>query len=134
MSLFQTKERDGTVNIRVCGYVTKDPYIPASGKMVLFSVCYGKEKFMDCKAWASSKVGQLAACLERHDEVAVDGVWEQYTDKDGKERSQVRVDHIAVQMEAPKADEQQEIRQSGAESGGFTELNEAEEDEGTLPF
>ena len=134
MSLFQTKERDGTVNIRVCGYVTKDPYIPTSGKMVLFSVCYGKEKFMDCKAWASSKVGQLAACLERHDEVAVDGVWEQYTDKDGKERSQVRVDHIAVQMEAPKADEQQELRQSSAESGGFTELNEAEEDDGTLPF
>lgn len=135
MSLFQSKEKDGTVNLRVCGYITKDPYIPDSKKVVLFSVCYGKDKYMECKAWASSKVGQLAACMEKHDEVAVDGVWEQYDGKDGKKHDQIRVDHIAVQMDAPRAEapKQETATVSATDGGGFAELDESEDD-GTLPF
>lgn len=132
MSLFQSKEKDGTVNLRVCGYVTKDPYIPESGKIVLFSVCYGKDKYIDCKVWTSAKCGQLAACLEKHDEVAVDGILEEYTDKDGKKHPQIRVDHLSVQMEAPQ-EEETGAETSPAQSGRFTELNEDEEG-GELPF
>ena len=135
MSLFQSKEKDGTVSILVNGYLARDPYIPDSGKIVLFGVCYGKDKYMDCKAWTSAKVGELAACLEKHDEVGVAGVLETYTDKDGKQRSQVRVDHLAIQMGAPTAPAQKETDSVAAAAQHFQELDESGEDSGgELPF
>lgn len=132
MSLQQTKEKDGTINIRVCGYLPRDAYVPESGKVVLFSVCYGKSKFMDCKVWVNEKTGRLAACLERHDQVAVDGVLESYNDKEGKQRWQVAVDHIEVQQEAPEAEDDGSNRDEppGPVGAQFHD----EEDDGTLPF
>ena len=134
MSLFQSKEKDGTVSILVNGYLARDPYIPDSGKIVLFGVCYGKDKFMDCKVWTSSKAGELAACLEKHDEVSVAGVLETYTDKEGKQRNQIRVDHIAVQIGAPTALTQEEAKRVDDAAQNFQELDESEEDSGELPF
>jgi len=132
MSLIQSKERDGTVSLHVCGYVTKDPYIPQSGKVVLFSVCYGKDKYMDCKVWADKKAGQLAACLEKHDDVCVDGVLDAY-EKDGKTKVQISVDFLTVQQEAPSTPEAEDAAEASASPEGFTELNE-EDDGGELPF
>lgn len=135
MSIFQTKEKDGTINIRVCGYLTKDPFVPESGKVVLFTVCYAKDKYMDCKAWGDKTVGELAACLERHDEVAVDGIYDSYTGKDGKRREQIVADHISVQQ-SPIARGSQEAHSgvetdSGIAPDGFVE---EEDNGGELPF
>lgn len=131
--LLQSREKDGTVSVIVGGYVTKDPYIPESGKVVLFSVCHGKDKYKDCKVWADKKAGKLAACLEKHDEVVVYGVIEPYTGKDGKERFQIAVDHIAVQQEPmePQAAPRAETG-GGPLPEGFTEQDG--EDDGELPF
>lgn len=133
MSLFQSKQQDGTVSLRVCGYVTKTPYIPDSKKVVLFTVSYGKDKYMDCKAWADTAFGQLAACLEKGDEVAVDGVYERYDGKDGKPHDQLRVDHLAIQMQAPVAEEADAPDPIAAPMQKFEELSE-EDDGGELPF
>lgn len=112
MSIFAFK-KDGVVNIRVCGYLTRDA--KAFDKTVLFSVCYGKDRYMDVKVWRSNrKLSDFAECLEKHDNVAVDGVFEEYTGKDGAKRSQVVADFISVQQEAPEIDE------GDSEAGGFT--------------
>lgn len=132
MSFFQSKMKDGTVNIQAFGYVTKDPFITQSGKLILFTVCYGKDKYIDCKAFSSSKSGELAACLEKHDEVGVAGVWEQYKDKDGNDHDQIRVDFLTVQMEAPQAEETAEAKPS-EQTNGFTDISD-EEGDGELPF
>ncbi len=135
MSIFQSKEKDGTISIRVCGYLTKDPFIPESGKVVLFTVCYAKDKYMDCKAWGDKAVGELAACLERHDEVAVDGIYDSYTGKDGKQREQIVADHISVQQSAPAALEQDPhtggVDGNATASDGFAD---EEDTGGELPF
>lgn len=130
MSILQSKEKDGTISLRVCGYLTKDPYIPDSKKVVLFSVCHGKDKYMDCKCWADKAVGKLAACLERHDEVAVDGIYDTYTDKNGNHREQLLVDYLSVQQSAPSGGERNEEDTGESGTGDFAE----EIDEGNLPF
>ena len=92
MSIFHSRVKDGTLNVRVTGYLTKDPKV--TDKVVLFSVCYGKKKYMDCKAWTSDTPGQIAACMEHHDFVSVDGVFQPYTGSDGQTRDQITVDGI----------------------------------------
>ena len=92
MSIFHSKEKDGTLNVRVTGYLTKDPKV--TDKVVLFSVCYGKKKYMDCKAWTSDTPGEIAACLEHHDYVSVDGIYQPYTGNDGQTRDQITVDGV----------------------------------------
>ena len=134
MSLFQCKEKDGTVNMRVCGYATKDPR--SFDKITLFSVCYGKNKYMDVKVWASNKeLNALATCIERHDTVDVSGIYETYVNKDGKEFGQIVADFISVLQEPPVPDYvEPPVSESGnAENGGFKEIEE-EEDDGELPF
>lgn len=135
MSIFAFK-KDGVVNVRVCGYLTRDA--KAFDKTVIFSVCYGKERYMDVKVWKSEKkLADLAECLEKHDVVAVDGVFETYAGKDNKERSQVVADFIAVQQEVPEADV------GNSDAGGFTPARVPvdvsadgfeDEDSGTLPW
>ena len=92
MSIFFSKERDGTLNVRVTGYVTKAPKV--TEKIILFSVCYGRKKYIDCKAWKRHLPGELASLLERHDYVSVEGVFETYTGSDGTARDQIVVDGI----------------------------------------
>ena len=92
MSIICFKEKDGTVNVHASGYVTKDP--KCFEKVVLFSVCYGRQKYLDCKAWAKDVPGKIAACLERHDQVTVDGIMDTYTDREDNERSELVVDGI----------------------------------------
>lgn len=133
MSIFAFK-KDGAVNIRVCGYLPRDA--KAFDKMVLFSVCYGKDRYMDVKVWKiGRKLADLAECLEKHDTVAVDGVLETYTGKDGKERSQVVADFITVQQEVMETE-------AGGGEGGFTPASAPvdvsadgfDEDGGKLPW
>ena len=140
MSLFQCKEKDGTINMTVCGYVTKDPKIfEKDGKPVIasFSVCYGKKKYMDCKAWSGNEsVFALAGCLEHHDVVSVSGVYTTHTGKDGKEYGQIDADFISV-LQQPQGEPETAMpdRPSyGAVDSGFTEIAEDSEDEGQLPF
>lgn len=104
MSLFQSRQKDGTISIQATGYVTKDPYIPESGKIVFFTVCYGKQKYLDCKAWANTAAGRLAACLEKHDTVCVTGDLDEYEAKDGTRKQQLVVDFLTVQMEPPQSE------------------------------
>lgn len=135
MSLFQTKEKDGTINVLSFGTVAKDPTMSKSGKIVFFSLLYGKSKFLDCKAWADSTWGRIASRLEKKDEIGIAGVLETYTGSDGKEHSNVRVDHImtlpmpAAPVTAPLSNL---ASQSAANSvdDNFSEI----EDDGELPF
>ncbi len=120
------------MSMAVTGYVTKDPYIPDSRKVVLFTVCYAKDKYMDCKVWADKKAGQLAACLEKHDEVAVFGVLDSFNTKDGKTKFQIAADFIQVQTDAPIAPMPVKAESYSAAPDGFTELEE--EEQGELPF
>ena len=109
MSIIYSKEQDGTLNVAVSGYATGDAKVYE--KVVLFSVCYNRKakKYMNCKAWADSVAGQIASCLEKHDELTVFGVYEKYTDKNGQERDQILVDAIMPmcppqsEQETPKA-------------------------------
>lgn len=141
MSLFQCKEKDGTLNVTVNGYVTKDPRIfEKDGKPVIasFSVCYGKKKYMDCKAWSGNEeLFALAGCLEHHDVVSVSGVYTTHTGKDGKEYGQIDADFISV-LQQPQESAAQFAPSDGAKSGGtpegFTEIGEESEDDGQLPF
>lgn len=136
MSLFQCKEKDGTLNLNVAGYLTKEPRtFEKEGRvsMVVFSVCYGQKKYMDCKVpYFKKELLELAQCLEAHDTVDVKGVYETYKGKDGKEYGQISVDFIAVQQQAPEGDEGGEA--SDWKSDGFAEIPPEEQEEGELPF
>ena len=138
MSLFQSKEKDGTINLAVSGYLTKEPKtFEKDGRitMALFSVCYGKSKYMDIKVPGfREELLNLALCLEAKDNVEVKGVFESYTGKDGTQHSQIFADWIAV-LQAPPAAEEREQRHSAAENSApaLREIQE-EEDDGDLPF
>ena len=133
MSLFQTKEKDGTISMRVCGYVPKDPRIYE--KFALLSVCYGKKKYMDVKVWASNRdtLG-MASCLEAHDSVAIDGVYETYTGKDDKAHGQIVADFISVMGAPASAASAEDAAQRNVEPSSELPEGFTEEDEGTLPF
>ena len=141
MSIFSFREKDGTVNVRVSGYLTRDPKVYET--VVLFSVCYAnrpEKKYMDCKAWAKDMPGRVAACLERHDCVSVDGVYETYEGKDGQTREQIVVDAIhpvVAPQEAPAAPAAPRQAQAATAkpetgSGAFADLDD--DDSGELPF
>lgn len=92
MSIIFFKEKDGTINVHAAGYVTREPKV--LDKVVLFGLCYGKQKFLDCKAWRNDAAGRVAECLEKHDVIAIDGVYESYENKDGETKWQASVDAI----------------------------------------
>lgn len=92
MSIIFSKEQDGTMNVHAAGYLTREPMV--YDKVVLFGLCYGKQKFLDCKAWRNDDNGRIAECLEKHDVVSVDGVYASYKNKDGETKWQVTVDAI----------------------------------------
>lgn len=131
MSIIFSKEQDGTINVHAAGYVTREPKV--FDKVVLFGLCYGKKKFLDCKAWRSDVTGGEAERLEKHDVISVDGVYESYENKDGDTKWQVTLDAIfpvgvssagAAQPSAPP-------KPQDKQSGGFEELDE---DDSDLPF
>lgn len=130
MSLVQSRERDGTISMRVAGSVAQDPKV--YDKMAVFSVRYKKGCFLNVKVWNDSPCGQLARCLEKGDHVAVDGIFETYTGKDGKAYSQIVADFITVQPLPPPGDEPKDGAKpaDGGAADAFTE----EEDDGELPF
>lgn len=140
MSINCFKEKDGTVNVQASGYVTKDP--KCFEKVVLFSVCYGKQKYLDCKAWARDIPGKIAACLERHDQVAVYGIMGTYTDRDDNERSELVVDGIIPMVDptaqnAAYADAAVAALKNNTASQPKTEeaqFEDMDEDDSDLPF
>lgn len=131
MSIFYSKEQDGTLNVHVSGYLTKDPKV--TEKVVLFSVCYGKKKYMDCRCWANDTVGQIASCLEQHDSVSVDGIFESYTGRDGKTHNQLSVDAVIpiVIPSAPRIDTDAQQESIPREPVKLAEITEQDEE---LPF
>lgn len=135
MALFQTKEKDGTMWVRVSGYLTKDP--KTFDKTVIFSVCYDKKKYMDIQVWRSQEnLAMLASCLERHDSVAVDGKLESYTGKDGTQRWKVVADFLGV-VGTPAAPGKENAGTESAakppQEAPGAKLEEVEDD-GELPF
>lgn len=133
MSIIFFKEKDGTINVHAAGYVTREPKV--FDKVVLFGLCYGKQKFLDCKAWRSDVTGRVAECLEKHDVISVDGVYESYENKDGDTKWQATLDAIfpvgvssagAAQPSAPP-------KPQGTQEATFTELPDDEPDD-DLPF
>ena len=131
MSIIFSKEQDGTINVHAAGYVTREPKV--FDKVVLFGLCYGKQKSLDCKAWRNDVTGRVAERLEKHDVVSVDGVYESYENKDGDTKWQATLDAIfpvgvssagAAQPSAPPKPQDQQ-------SGGFEELDG---DDDMLPF
>lgn len=133
MSIFYSKEQDGTLNVRVSGYLTKEPKV--TEKVVLFSVCYGRKKYMDCKAWANETAGQVAACLEYHDAVSVDGVYETYEGRDGEERKQLAVDAVFPMTVPTMADSHTERPAVEAKAEPVSsKWEDLSDDDGGLPF
>lgn len=131
MSIFAYKERDGTVNLRVVGYLTKDPKV--TEKVVLFSVCYGKKKYMDCKAWAGETAGQTAACMEHHDNVDVSGVFQQYTNRDGVVKDQLLADAV-IPLTVPTFSDAEEMGEADLPPSTSTYKELTDEVDEELPF
>ena len=127
MSIIFAKEKDGTINVHAAGYVTRVPKVLE--KVVLFGICYGKEKYYDCKAWRNDPAGQVAACLEKPDVISLDGVYERYTNKNGEEQEQIAVDAIFAVTAPAEA-----TRASTTGSGAESQFSEIDEDDSDLPF
>lgn len=128
MSIIAYKEQDGTINLHVSGYLTRNPKVLE--KVVLFSVCYRKDKYMECKAWRDSIAGQNAACLETHDNVTVDGIFETFTKKDGTTAQQLSADCVTPVIPLQFSDKEQTEAQPSA--GNYEQIM-GDQDEG-LPF
>lgn len=127
MSIFRTKEADGTVNALVFGKVTRDPTLNPKGDRIRFGVAYGKGKFMDIQAFADSPAGQLAGYLEKGDHVCVAGLWESWQRED-KTYSAVRADWLSVQQTAAGGGP------ADSAPGGDAEFVEEDVDDDDLPF
>lgn len=131
MSIIFSKEQDGTINVHAAGYVTREPKV--LDKVVLFGLCYGKQKYLDCKAWRSDVTGGEAERLEKHDWISVDGVYESYENKDGDTKWQARLDAIFPVGVSSAGDAQPSAppKPQNQQSGGFEELDG---DDSELPF
>lgn len=124
-----SKEQDGTMNVMVSGYLPKDAF--TNDKVILFSVCYGKQKYMDVKVWRNSDdLATLAACLEKHDTVFVCGTHDAYTNKNGERKTQLTADFL-MPMTMPAAAPSEPDAQNQAAAGTWKELDD---NDGELPF
>ena len=141
MSIIAFKAKDGTVNMSVSGDVTREAKEIANGKLVTISVRYGSKKYMDCKAWADSKVADIMRRLEHGDVVEVKGVLET-REKDGKTYNSVLSDYIGVMTEdGPVVQMPEELEAAPAPAGEQTTaqkpeepFKELEDDDEDLPF
>lgn len=129
MSIFHSKEQDGTINVFVCGKVTRDADVRQNnkGSKVKFSVCYGKKKYMDCEAWSDSPVGAAAACLEAGDYIGVAGTYRSW-EYNGKNYSTVDADMIVSLVGVGVVSEADGIPPSA------TTYEELADDDSELPF
>lgn len=124
-----SREQDGTLNVCVTGYLTKDAYV--SDTVVLFSVCYGKNKYMDAKVWRTDEtLAGIASRLEKHDTVMVAGVYETFQNKNGETKNQVKVDFLSP-LSVPAAAIPVPDEQDQAAAGTWQDVTD---DEGELPF
>lgn len=142
MSIFHAKEKDGTINVIVCGKVSREPQVKSGskGNRIQFSVAYGKQKYMDCEAWEDSTAGDMAGCLEKGDVVLVSGTHRSW-EYNGKEYQCVTVDFLIpmsmpdVQAVAPApAPEAKPATSGNYKSGKFSDLDDDSEDDDDLPF
>ncbi len=127
MSIFYSREKDGTLNVHISGKVTQAPKLSRNEKNVNFSVSYGKSKYMNCEAWADSHAGDIAARLEVGDVVSMDGIhrtWE-YNDKTYQS---VTIDYISV-MGTPET-----APQDFTEPTLGVTYEDLQDDDGELPF
>lgn len=129
MSILYSKEQDGTLNVLVCGKVTRDAETRQNnhGTKVKFTVAYGKKKYMDCESWLDSPVGSVAACLEAGDQIGVAGTHRSW-EYNGKTYSSVDADMVfslAGASSAPSA--------ASAEPSSTT-FEELADDDDELPF
>ena len=129
MSIIFAKEKDGTINVHAAGYITHEPKV--FDKIVLFSICYGKDKYYDCKAWRNDPAGKIASCLERHDVVMVDGVYDVYQPEGGEKKERIAVDAIVSVVATTVSASGPKTSESKASSGPFTEIDEEDSE---LPF
>lgn len=128
--ILYSREQDGTLNVCVTGYLTKDAHV--AEKVVLFSVCYGKNKYMDAKVWRSDEtLAGIASCLEKHDTVMAAGIYETFQNRNGETKNQIKVDFVyplsvPAAAAVPVPDEQDQ-----AAAGTWQDVTD---DEGELPF
>lgn len=133
MSIFQSKEKDGTISVAVIGKVSNPPELKEKKNGIIdvkFGVRYGKGKFMNCSANSDYTVGAVANMLEKDDEVAVAGIYRTW-EYDGKTYGELTVDgifpltvpNIAAAINKPD------------DGSSFKEVSsEDEDDDGELPF
>ncbi len=97
MSIFSTKEKDGTLNVLLTGKLPRDPELreTAKGNKVRFSVAYGKSKYMNVEVWADSGAGRMAGYLEKGDYVLVTGPHRSH-EYNGKTYENVEADFITT--------------------------------------
>ena len=129
--ILYSKEQDGTLNVLICGKVSREPELKENqkGNKVRFSVAYGKSKYMDCEAWADSDAGAVSGCLEKGDTVIVLGAHRSW-EYNGKTYSSLTVDGV-FPMTAPSAAAPAATQGAEATQGSFSDLMDAEDG---LPF
>jgi single-stranded DNA-binding protein len=139
MSIVASKDKEGNVNVILCGKITREPELKMNvNKPNLdkyrFSMSYGKKLYMDCDAWKNSPAGDLVACLETGDNVMLMGTYREWT-YEGRTYKSVTVDGVfpmggfpAVENPAPMP--------SAEEVAAAGQFEEIEDDYGDddLPF
>lgn len=136
MSIVASKDKDGVVNVVMCGKISRNPELRENtkGSKVKFSIAYGKKKYMDCDAWADSEEGEIAGRLEVGDKVLVMGThrtWE-YNEKTYQS---VSVDGIFPMGVLPV--QQPSIRPTKEETavaGTWEDLDDGDISDSDLPF
>lgn len=100
MSVIAFKDKDGNVNMHLAGRVTKEPKSKENsrGGKCIFSMSYGKKKYMQIEVWSDNEYVYDTACrLDKGDVISVDGAYSTWTFND-KQYESVTADYI----DAPK--------------------------------
>lgn len=135
MSIVASKDKEGNINVILCGKVTREPELKIdvnnhNKDRYRFSICYAKKKYMDCDAWANSPAGDVVGCLEQGDNVMLMGTYREWT-YEGRTYKSVTVDGVfpmggfpAVENPAPMPSAEEV-----AAAGQFEELEDDYEDD-----
>lgn len=138
--IIQQKRRDDTVHVIAVGRVTKDAEVKTTknGKeKVKFSFAFADKDYMNVEAWGDSHQGQVAAALEKGDQIFVAGTvrsWEY----NGKTYTSLDAEFVATQEAILRAMFQQSPEttasyaedgvQYGGGGGSWEELEDSDEE------
>ena len=134
MSIFYSKEKDGTMNVLVFGKVSREPELKVGQKAnrVKFSVYYGQKKYMECEAWEDSDSGAMAKLLEKDDPIMCAGTYRTWEYND-KTYSSLSVDFLNTMYAPPPPSNAAPLDGENEPSKGTIDEILGDQEEG-LPF